>query len=320
MDEYTSSSGFINNVNKRLRKALTPYMPPYISSTIKDMGVYGLNLSGYSLSIPRFGGNKILMQKKLLKAAKKSRSMGAEVIVVDGSILKASGEQIVKLRSKFKISDGIFYRPSVLIEACMKVSALMGINFWRCGICIADASTEIGLIMTELLMQHANFLTLCTEDKDRLNDIALKYIKSCGISAPVVSDYKKAMDSCDILIYTGNADINKLVSFASHKMLIMNLSDEEANINKPFLMIDDAALAGQREPVILTDRIADDKYILTSRIWEGALLANLKLDGSEFSISKANEFLDYSRKLNIKIKAVMKLGRPIDRDMIYSYR
>src|SRR5690606_36214978 len=113
---------------------------------------------------------------------------------------------------KIRISRGMLFPRFAFMDALKKVSALMAIDFNRCNICIADASTELGIIMAELVMQQGAFLTLCTLKKGEVMKRVDGNMKKTGISPAVVSDFKKAIMGCDILIYTGNTDMRRLTS------------------------------------------------------------------------------------------------------------
>lgn len=319
-DEYALKYKFVRLLDYKLKRAVIPYMPVCLSCTIKDMGARDLTLWGYDMWLPPIKDDDELLKRKILGAMKKSGSMGADVLVFDPSTIKPSASGIIRAGGRFKISKGIFLPPLIFIKAAKKVSALMGIDFNRAGICIVDASNEMGFIMTRLLLHDAAFLTLCTLNKDAVYDRTLKYMKSSGMSAAVVSDYRKAMDSCDILIYTGGADINALTDFVSHKMLIVNLSGGSVNTNKRFLTIDDIMMMGPQKPVIDSSIEINIPHIFTSKVWEGALLTYLNMDTDTFSVRKANEVYNLASKLNIEIKNIIGGGKFIERDKIYEYR
>lgn len=52
VDEYFERNKLLNILGKKLKYRAAAYMPDYISSRIKDMGVPGVNLSGVRILIP----------------------------------------------------------------------------------------------------------------------------------------------------------------------------------------------------------------------------------------------------------------------------
>lgn len=317
-EKYVLQYKMLNILGRNIKSKLVPHMPAYISGSVSDMGNAGSIVSGCRIYIP-CGSDDILTRKRLLRAAGRSKSMGSDVLVLEGKASDYSVYKSMTEKVRMRISRGILYRPIAFIDAAKQVSGLLGIDFRRSNICIADASTEMGRIMTELLINDASFLILCTHNKDSINENTENYIRNCGLSPAVVSSCKKAMESCDILVYTGGIDINALVSFSSKRLLILNLSTENAKPEKDFLVVDEVILKGPREPVI-------GKYnsnpweFLTSRAWEGAMAAAWGIDVGTFSYDKALIAARHAKKMGIEVRMVMKEGKFLDKDSIYCYR
>lgn len=312
-DEFYEKYGILNNLGCGFKNLVIPFMRGYVSGVVSDMGVSGQEIGGRRICIPPISDRELL-KKKVLKAVAKSRSLGADVIAISPSI----GKHVFEHDPGLKVSKGIFYSPFAYIEGVKSVSALMGINFYRSNICVADASTEMGYIITEHLLNEASYLTLCTNEKGKVMEKLDRYIITSGLSPAVVSNYRKAMKDCDILIYTGGANILELTGFVSKKMLVANLSGEQIKFEKDLLCVDEVILRGEREPVITSDRL-DKNIFLTSRVWEAALLTIWNADTREFSMKKSRELCNLAKKAGIKMTAVLDRGRPIDRSGIYKY-
>lgn len=243
-----------------------------------------------------------------------SSNNGSRVIIPDRRL-----EGLLEDRGiKAKISKGIFYRPAALIDALKCVSALMGIDFKRSNICIADAAAPIGEIITELLLSEAVYLTLCTSEKDRLYANVERYILNTGLSPAVVTNAKKAVASCDILIYTGGMDFVELESYIARKTLAVNVSADSVASKRGVLVIDDVVLQANNSPVIDDDK--NHEIILTSRIWEGALLTIVDFDTAKFALDKAKKVGNLAKSLGIRIKYAVREGMVLDREDIYKYR
>jgi len=301
-----------NAFGSSFKKFIVPFMPYYMSGIVKDMGVSGHSVMGCRISIPPVSGDMI--QSKVKKAVKRSINFGANVLVID----KELHYDDLNMNKGARISKGMLYPPLAFIDGIKTVSALMGIDFKRSSICIADASTEIGVIMTEVLLNEATYLTLCTPDKNKIVDKLDKYIIKSGLSPAVVSNYKKAMVSCDILIYTGGADIFNLTECICKKTLVVNLTDENIKLKRDILTIEEVILQGDKEPVLSSNEI-DKNIFLTSRLWEGALLSLSDIDTNHPDIKKTMELGKLAKSMGIKIKGVVGNGRILDKESIYSY-
>lgn len=314
LDEFYERYRIANVFGDRFKKAFLPYLPGYISASIQNIGLASYDIRGYSIYLPPLTDEKLL-QKRLKRAVKSAARYGNDVLVVN-PVIKS---QIKHEKKHIKISDGTLYPPMVLIDAAKTVASLMGMDFKRSNICIADASSPMGVIITELLLSEASYLTLCTNKKEKINRNIDNFILRDGLSPAVVSDYKKAMSTCDVLFYTGDVDLSSITSFVSKGILIINVLGEKVKAAKDFLIIDEVLLHGQKEPTT-SDVIGNQDRFLTSRMWEGALLTLLDFDTSLPSIKKAYEIGNLAKRLGLRTKAIMKSNQILKRDTIYNYK
>lgn len=314
MDEFLEKYSIISIFGNKLKKMALPLMPGFVSGSITDMGLLGYNIAGSRICLPPIYDDEILVKKKLKRVINTSRRDGTDVLIIDPMV----EPYFMGCQTDIKISRGLFYPPLMLIDAVKTVSALMGIDFKRCNICIADAASPLGINITELLINEAACMTLCTNEKEKVMKSSNKYILNSGLSPGVVSNYKKAMSSCDILFYTGACDLNNITSYVSKKMLIANAAQTRVKIERDLLMIDDVLLHGKNEPTV-NGSIKNNDRFLTSRVWEGALLTLLNFDSRIFSIKKAYEVLDLAKRLDVRVKAIIRDSKVLDRETIYSY-
>ncbi|KPU42719.1 hypothetical protein OXPF_34790 [Oxobacter pfennigii] len=308
-DEFSERYRTLNIMGKKMKDFLLPRMPGYIAGTITDFGVEGFNVSGCRICMPPYKCDKDGIRKILRKA----RTFGGDILVLEPEVSKISLEKA----SNMIVSKGTFYTPYTFINAVKSVASLMGIDFMRSNIVIADAYTEGGIIITELLLNEVLYLTLCTVNRDKLLMKLTEYIRKSGLSPAVAGNYKKAMVNCDILIYAGGADIRELISYSNRKILIANLTGEGIRVDKDVLAIDDVLLKGSNKSAINGE---EDMRYFTSRVWEGALLT--KVDGipkhPDFKFS--TQLGKMAEKLGIGMKAVISKGKTLDREDIYKYR
>lgn len=303
----------LNIMGNRFRELVTPYLPDFVYGVVENIGVPDYDVKGCRICVPKAGKEDEFGQKKIKKAIDRSKRLGADVAVIDPSL------DFENTDSSIRISRGNLYTPYAIIEALKVISALMRIDFKRCNICIADASNALGILVTELLIEDAAYLTLCTSNKDKIMGRIDKYVLESGISPAVISNYKKAVSSCDILIYTGDANIKEVSSFVNKKMLLANLTSEKIELEKDLLTIDEVILLGQNEPVI-SGKNVDKETFLTSRVWEGVLLSNLDMDTRKVTAKKAAKLGELSQKLGLKITSITGKGKKIDKSAIYKYR
>lgn len=311
-DELCKRYWLVNRLKGRLKDFIIPRMPDYVYGTVGSMGVPGYDIQGCWIQVPSLQDGITPAQFK--KALNRCKNFGAEVIVIDPSILADPGETL-----GFTVSSGSLFPPFAFIEGLRTVSALMGMDFKRANICIVDAAADMGIKMAEILSNEVTYLTLCTKDRKVLDRYIDGFIQKTGLSPAVVSNYKKAVSSCDILIYTGNADMGQISSFVNRKMLIANITTERIRLEKDLLAIDEIILHSANEPQITGEGIESDIF-MTSRIWEGALLTVLGNDLRGSYIDMALRVYKLSKDIGLKIKSVVSSGKPIDRYSIYNYR
>jgi len=314
MDEFLEKYSIMSIFGNKLKKIALPLIPGFVSGSITDMGLSEYNITGSRVCLPPIYDDEGLVKKKLKRVINTSKRGGTDVLIIDPEV----EPYFMGCETDMKISKGLLYSPLMLIDAVKTVSALMGIDFKRCNICIADAASPLGTNITELLINEAAYMTLCTNQKEKVMKNLNKCIMNSGLSPAVVSNYKKAMSSCDILFYTGAADLNNITSFVSKKMLIANVAQTKVKIERDLLMIDDVLLHGQNEPTV-NGTIKDNDRFLTSRVWEGALLTLLNFDSKLFSTKKAYEVLNLAKRLDIRVKAIIRDSKVLDRETIYSY-
>jgi hypothetical protein len=306
-EEYRQKYLMYKILNGRFKKAADRIMPDYIAGNIYDMGIRDVNISGVRMCIPPIEDNNI-KAKRLNKSISYCMKTGIEVLAVDSSI------DILDPKIE-GVSKGLVYSPVVIINAVKSVAALLGIDFNRCSICIADASTNVGLILAEYLSSEVQYMTLLTPFRETALKSAYTIMKNRGLSPAVMADYKKALDDCDILLYVGGIDINELVANIHRKMVIANFTSETLNIEKDILIVDDAVLKGAKKPII-----GGSIPQLTSRIWEGALLTQLSIDVDSYTADDMRSIGSIAEKLSIDIKTILSGGRPIGVEGIYRYR
>jgi hypothetical protein len=303
----------LNILGSKLKIKTAAYMPNFVSWNINDMGIENNKISGVGICIPPVYRSQSAY-RKINSAINKLVRQGSSVIVVDES----TKEYVMDSEIKIKVSRGIFYPPVILIDALKAVSALVGIDFRRSNICIADASTQMGEIVTEILTQEASYLTLYTSERDRLMKKIGKYILNTGLSPAVVSNLKKAISSCDILIFTGGMSYKEIEGLISHKLIAANLSSTSIDNEKDILIIDDVILQAKSSPVINGE--GGPPISLTSKLWEGALFTLVDFDTTYFALDKALKINRIGKDLGISVKSVVSSGKSIDRDKIYRYR
>jgi hypothetical protein len=287
-------------------------MPCFTGWTIRDMGLQDCPVSGVNILIPPV--DRCIAARKAKNILKLSVRQGTEVVIADPNVENC----LMDKKTDIKLSTGIFYSPIALIDAVKAVSALMGLDFKRCTVCIADASTPMGVIMTELLIYEVSYLILCSRDKDKLMDRVDSYMINTGLSPAVVGNVKKAVAASDILIYTGGMDYEELESHISHKVLVANTTNSVVQRSKDILIVDDAVMQADKEPVI--DDNNCNLPLLTSRIWEGALLTLVDFDTGKFAVEKCKKVGDIARRYGVTLKSVVSCGRQLYREGIYKYR
>ena len=314
-DKYSERYRAFNLFGNKFKKIIMPYMPDYLYGIIKDMGLQDTSITGYRICVPPLNDNKELMLRNIRRAIGKGNRLGADIFVVD---LDAQFEDTVN-NDRLKISKGLLYPPYIFINAIKTVSALMGINFQRCNICIADAATTLGTIVTELLLCETAYLTLCTDNKEKLMERTNDYILESGLSPAVASNYRKAICACDILIYTGNENIGELSSYLCKKSILVNLTNQEIVLEKDILVIDEVILKGGRDPDIKIKN-PHDAIPLTSRLWEGALLTLTDIDPVSINSAKALKLGSLGEKLGIRITTINGKGKTIDRESVYRFK
>lgn len=317
-DEYSIHNKFFNILSDGMKSKLISYMPPFISGSIEDMGLSNTVISGSRLSVPYEGIDDKTI-KRLLNAANRSKKHGSDIIILEDKVLCENAYNIVEQECNVRVARGVLYSPLAFIESAKSVSGLMGIDFKRSNICIADAACEIGLEMTELLLNEACYLILCTADKKKINDNTLKYIKMSGLSPVVVSNFRKAAKESDILVYTGGIDINEFISFSERKLLIINMSHEYLKLSKDIFTIDDVILNGPNEPQI-GDETTDILTFMKSTVWEAVISIVSGIDAGAYEFGKSIKAAEYARDMGIKVRAVIKSGSIMDRESIYRYK
>lgn len=313
-DEFYEKHSILNFLGDNFKKVFVPFMPDYVNCIVSDLGINDYNISGCRICIPPLKDNEELTRKKLKSAIKRGQKFGADVVILDPLIPSEAAPD-----SSIEISKGNSYSPLVYIDALKTVTSLMGMDFRRCSICIADASTYMGRIMTQLLINEVSYLTLCTHEKYKLMETSYEYMTRSGISSAVVSDYKKAVENCDVLIYTGKSEIIKFTANVRKKMVIANVTSENLTLEKDLLVVDEVILKGEREPSINRDDV-DINIFLTSKIWEGVLSTISQLDTKSFSFKNALELNNLAEKIGLKMMGIIGGGRIIDRETIYRYR
>lgn len=278
------------------------------------MGIRGHKVSGLWICTPPDSGSGIL-PGRIKGAANICRRRGADVVALSPGI---DDRQLIDGLG-IEVSSGCIYRPSALIDGVRAVSSLMGIDFKRCGVCVADASTHIGMIVSELLSREVSSLTLCTENRNTLTERIHGFILNTGLSAAVARNLGKAVSGCEILFYAGGCDTSALWSFIKRKTLIVNLTAEKISPQKNFLVIDDVLLRAEDEPTVsLTDGTAD--IMMTSRIWEGALLALCDFESGIPDEEKALQTDALAKSFGIRIVGAVRDGKALDNHTIYRYR
>lgn len=313
-DELYKKYRLLNIFGDRFLELVKPYVPGYLSGIVRDLGVDGHNISCCRICIPPLNDDTSV-KNKLEKAIYRARRFGAEVFVIDRKISSFIPEKSQEL----KIATGDFYSPLALIDAVKAVSSLMGIDFRRCNVCIADAGSYMGGIITEHLLNEVLRLTLCTCQKEKVMGKLDKYILLSGLSPAVVSNFRKAMEECDVLIYTGEANIRELTAWSQKKALIVNMTDEKLSLEKDLMVIDEVLLEAGKEPIINEDDM-DKNIFLTSKAWEGALLTILNVNTSAFSLKKSLEAGRLARDLGIKISGVISGEKLMYKEDVYRYR
>lgn len=302
----------LSRLGSGLKEMVLPHMPGYIYGTIGDMGIPGEHITGYWMQLPPSA--KGMMKNRILKTINRCRQFGADIVVVDRSLNLNLGDC-----KDMMVSNGMFYTPFAFIDALKKLAALMGFDFKLSNICIVNAATEAGLMMTELLLGEAMHITLCTEDRDSLNGKIYRSLLNYGVSPVIMSNYRKAIVNSDLIIYTGGADMTELSSYVEKKVLIANISGEKLSLGKDLLSFDDVILQSREDPKISGDGINTDKF-MTSRIWEGALLCISGFEPGEYSVKQAKKIYRIAKEYDIAVKAVVGDGKLIDRYNIYKYR
>lgn len=302
----------LGKMGRGLREIILPRMPEYIYGTIRDMGVPGQSINGYWMQLP--DSEKGIAKSRLLKAANRCRQFGADAVVVDRSLHVNLSEY-----EGLTISNGMLYPPFAFIEGLEKVAALMGFDFRMSNVCIADAATETGVVMTELLLDRVLHITLCTKDRDSLSGRINGYILDYGVSPVVMSNYRKAVLSSDVLIYTGRADIAELSSYVMKKMLIVNMSGKRIELQKDLLSFDEVILKSGGMSQVSGDAADADEF-MRSGIWEGALMCISGLASGKYTAENSRKIYRTSKEYGIDVKSVMRDGKVLDRYSIYKYR
>lgn len=311
-EEVVERYRILDRLGRALRETILPHMPSYIYGTVNDMGIPDQSITGCWVHLPP--AEKGLVKSKLSKAISRCRHSGADVVVVDKSLPVSLHEC-----RDLVVSNGMFYTPFAFIDGLKKVTALMGFDFKTCNVCIVNAATEVGMVMTELLLGEVMHLILCTEDRDSMNERVYKSLLKYGISPIIMNNYRKAVRNSDVLIYTGGADMAELSSYIAKKILIANITGEVLKLQKDLMSFDEVLLQSKRCPVISGDRVDSDAF-MTSRIWEGALLCISGISPDEYSINQAEKIYRVSKECSIDVKAVVRDGKPLDKYSIYKYR
>jgi len=312
-DELPEKYTILKFLGGKLKDFTIYRLPGYAVNTIKDMGIEGHNVKGYRICIPPLEPGSHELCLKFKGVVKRFMNPKSDVVILDPGL----GADFFKKEPKIKISRGLLYPPYVFMDAIRDVSSLMGINFSRCNICIVDASTTLGVIAAELLVDKVLCLTLCTKRKNEVMKMIDGFIGNSGLSPAVVSNYKKAVMSCDILIYTGEADIHMLTSYIHKKTLVVNLTGENLKLEKDLLVIDEVILRGQKDAHM---EEKEDIGLLTSSMWEGALLSLSDVNEKVPCGARAKELGEFGKSLGIRLQREVGNGRLLDKHIIYRYR
>lgn len=313
-DELYQKYRLLNIFGYKFLGLVKPYIPDYLSGYVKDLGVEGHSISCCRICIPP-SENTNSIKRKLKSAIGTAGRFGSKVFIIDPKV----SSLVTNKPPGVKISTGNFYPPLAFIDAVKAVSSLMAIDFRRCNVCIADACTDIGRIMTEHLLDEVLSLTLCTYQRENLMGRIGKYILKSGLSPAVASDFRKAMKECDVLIYTGGTNIRELAAWSQKKVLFVNMTEEKLSLGKDLMLIDEVILKGGKDPIFSEDE-TDRNIFLTSKSWEGALLTISDINTNIFSIKKSLEIGNLARQLGIKISGVMTGEKLIRKEDIYRYR
>lgn len=314
-EEFRKKHSFLSLMGDSFFDRAMAHMGSYVSGTVSDMGLIGHPVSGCRIVLPPVADSKELLERKLKGAIRRSRHFGADILVSDPSIPLKSSVNIPGMI----ISRGDLYPPIAFADAIRMVSALMGIDFLRSSICVADGASDLGMAVTEVLLEKAAFLTLYTSNKERVLKNLDRYIRDSGLSPAVTGNPVKAAASCDILIYTGEANIREMTAGVRKKILIANLTGERIRLEKDFLVIDEVILKGPGEPVFHADGF-DSCRLFTSRMWEGALLAASEIKPHLARKEKASALAGRAYDMGVKTSSVLGGGRLLTAQDIYAYR